>query len=362
MAKGERGKSYFRRPGAWVAALVLLALGAVIVMRVMQAMAPPDPAPTVERIREERGIPVAVTKAEEGSLAVWREYSGDVAGTREAIVRARTTDQVEAVLVSVGQRVTQGQVLVRTSGEVAGARARQAEAALRQAQSYVTRLEPLHEAGAISEQEWEAAVTQLELATADVAATRDALSLASPLAGVVTMVPARPGMIPAVGDPLVRVADLSRLVVSLMVSGAQAAEIDRGQPARLAGGGTEGRVRRVALQADPETRMVEVEVEFPQAARLIPGTLATVEIRVAERPAAVQVDRTAVRDGSVWVVGEDGRATRRPVTTGLQTRDQVEIVSGLQEGELVVVQGASLLSEGALVRIVNDETRDLAVK
>jgi hypothetical protein len=112
-------------------------------------------------------------------------------------------------------------------------------------------------------------------------------------------------------------------------------------------------VRRVALQADPETRLVEVEVGFPPTAGLIPGTLATVQVEMARRAEAVQVPRAAVREGQVWVVAESGRVTRRDVRVGLQNRERTEIVAGLEPGERVVVEGGALLSEGALVRIVN---------
>jgi multidrug efflux pump subunit AcrA (membrane-fusion protein) len=60
------------------------------------------------------------------------------------------------VPVQVGQRVARGQVLVRQAGETTAARIRQAEAARRQAARTVERLRPLHDAGAISDQEWEA--------------------------------------------------------------------------------------------------------------------------------------------------------------------------------------------------------------
>src|SRR5690606_26647587 len=193
-------------------------------------------------------------------------------------------------------------------------------------------MRPLREAGAISEQEWEGVLTQLELASADLAAARDMLVLTSPLAGTVTEVIARPGMIPSPGDPLVRVADLSRFVVSLRVSAAEAAEIREGQPARLANGEV-GRVRRLALQADPVTRLVEVEVEFPPTAGLVPGTLATVEIQAAARESAVWVPRAAVRDGGVWKVDAEGLARRAPVRTGLEARDQIEILDGVAPGD-----------------------------
>jgi membrane fusion protein, multidrug efflux system len=346
--------SFLTRRGVWVAFLLVVIAGALIALRVQQARTPEAPAPTVEQIREERGVPVAVAIAEAGRLEIWREFNGDVGGVREAVVRARSEDQVSAVLVSVGQSVRQGQVLVRQVGEVAGARARQAEAALRQAQRTLERLRPLHQAGAISEQDWDAAETQAELAQADLAAARDALVLTSPLAGTITEVPARPGMIPSSGDPLVRIADLSRLLVRLRVSAGQAAEIREGQPARVIGSDTAGRVRRLALQAELATRLVEVEVEFPRAARLIPGTLATVAVQVASRENAVVVPRAAIRDRAVWVVEEE-RVARRPVGVGLQDRDRVEVTSGLAPGERVVVEGASLLSDGARVRVVNDE-------
>jgi RND family efflux transporter MFP subunit len=217
----------------------------------------------------------------------------------------------------------------------------------------VDRLRPLHEAGAISDQEWEQAQTQLELASADVATARDVLTLTSPLAGIVTEVIARPGMIPSSGDPLVRVADLSELVVYIRVSAADVREIREGQAARLFEGGPVGQVRRVGLQADPESRLVEVQVGFPPSSGLVPGTLATVQIEVASLADVVNVPRGAVREGSVWVVGADSVASRRAVRVGLATADRVEIASGLQPGERVVVDGASLLSEGARVRIVD---------
>jgi RND family efflux transporter MFP subunit len=149
------------------------------------------------------------------------------------------------------------------------------------------------------------------------------------------------------------VADLSQLVVYLRVSAAEAAEIRQGQRAQLAGGTATGQVRRIALQADPESRLVEVEVGFPPTAGLIPGTLATVQVEVAQRDGVVQVPRAAIREGGAWVVGADNRVTRRAIQVGLQGRDRVEVVTGLEPGERVVVEGAALLSEGALVRIAD---------
>jgi membrane fusion protein, multidrug efflux system len=341
----------FRSRRFLIPAGVVLLLLAVIVYRVIQASSTAPAAASVEQIRAERGVPVTVFETTNAPLEVWREFSGNVSGRNEGVVRARTTEPISAVTVTAGTRVQRGQVLIRQAGDATAARARQAQAARNQAQRTVERLRPLHQAGAISDQEWEQATTQLELANADLAAARDNLTLTSPLAGTVTEVIARPGMIPAVGDPLVRVADLSRIVVYLRVSATDAGLIQAGQRARTTAGSV-GVVERVALQADPETRLIEVEVGFPPGAGLIPGTLATVEVQVATREMAVQVPRTAVRDDFVWVVGSDDRAVRRPVQVGLTGGRLVEITSGLQPGERVVVEGGALLSDGAPVRVI----------
>ncbi len=365
----------FPSRGALIGIGVAVLVVGLIIFRVVQARSGEEAAPTVEQIREEQGIPVTAATAIRADIDVWRSFNGTVSGVRDAVVRATSGDQVASVPVAVGQRVSRGQALVRIAGEVTQARARQGEAALRQAERTRDRLRPLHEAGAISDQEWENAVTQYEIARDDLAAVRDALTLTSPLAGTVTEVVARPGMIPSTGDPLVRVADLSELVVRIQVSAADARAISEGdiaripatvEPARTGGepattaatrdpgpAGPRGEVRRVALQADPVTRLVEVEVAFPPGARLVPGTLERVEIRVGYQPDAVQVPRVAVRDNVVWLIGDEGRASRRAVAVGLVTAEAAEIRSGLQPGERVVVRGASLLSDGARVRIID---------
>jgi membrane fusion protein, multidrug efflux system len=345
-------KMNLRSRRVWIPGVIALGLVVIIVVRVIQAAAAQPAEPTVEQLRAERGVPVTVATVMAGPLEVWREFNGSVSGASEGVVRARTGDQISAVPVTVGTRVSRGQVVVRQAGQGTEARVRQAQAALNQAQRTADRLRPLHQAGAISDQEWEGALTQLELARADVAAATDMLSLTSPLNGTVTEVVARPGMIPSPGDPLVRVADLSRLVVYVRVSATQAAELREGQPARSTGS-AEGRVQRIALQADPATRLVEVEVSFPPAAGLIPGTLATVQVAVAQREQALQVPRAAVRDGRyVWVVDAADRAQRREIVLGLQGREVVEVASGLSAGDRVVLEGGALLTEGALVRVV----------
>jgi len=340
-----------------VFSLIGLALVVLVVIRVIQASADTEPAPDVDQIRQRTGIPVEVTAARIGELVVRREFTGTLRGVRSGTVRAKTGDEIVDIPIRVGQRVRTGDVLVRQRSQGSVAAVHQAEAAFEQAQRTVERLRPLREQGAISEQDWDNAVTALEVATANRDAARLSVELTSPIDGIVTDVIESRGTVPSPGDPLVRVSDLSRVQVRLQVSPQQARELAIGQPATLPESELTGTVSRIALQADPDSRLLEVELTFPGASAsgsgsVVPGSLVKALVEVGRRETCLIVPQIAVRDGAVWVVDDAGTATRRPVTVGLAGDDLVEVQEGLKEGERVVTAGASLLSDGAQTRIV----------
>lgn len=339
-----------------------LTLVLIVVIRVIQATADVEPTLSVEEIRQQTGVPVEVAQARVGPLVVRREFTGTMRGIRSATIRARTEDEIVEIPVMVGQRVRAGDVMIRQSSEGSQASVRQAEAAWEQARRNVERLRPLREEGAISEQDWDNAVTALTVAEANLVAARRAVVLTSPIDGVVTDILETRGTVPSAGDPLVRVSDLSRVQVLVQVSPGQARELALGQRAELPEHELAGEVTRIALQADPESRLLEVQLTFPGrrgvatsgSQPIVPGALVTAVVVVGQRDAALLVPRSAVRAGTVWVVDEQGVAHERVVTLGLTGAEGVEVLEGVAEGERVVVSGASLLSDGVRARIVGE--------
>jgi len=359
-----------------VIGIVALLIAAVVVWRVVQASAPSEPSPDVEQIRARSGIPVEVVTVTRAPLEVRRSFTGTVRGIRSATVRAKTGDEIEEIPVRVGDRVETKEVVVRQSTEGSQASVHQAEAAWEQAQRNVDRLRPLHEEGAVSDQDWDNALTALRVAEANLEAARRSVHLTSPIDGVVTDVPATVGSFPAPGDPLLHISDLSRIQVLLEVSPGQREELRLGQRAILLGKGTNaaressrrgegeegdegagwsGEITRIGMQAQPGSRLFEVEATFPAplaGASVMPGALTTVAVVVGTRDNALIVPPVALQDGGVWLVDEEDNAHFRQVQTGLRSPNQVEVLEGLQEGDRVVVAGASLLSDGVLTRVV----------
>jgi RND family efflux transporter MFP subunit len=159
------------------------------------------------------------------------------------------------------------------------------------------------------------------------------------------------------GDPLYRLLIRDPLKLRSKIPERYSADVRIGQTVRLRVVGSiaapRGRVVRVSPAVEPASRSFEIEalVDNPDAA-LRPGSFATGVLEAETAGPILMVPGAAiVRTGgvaSVFVV-EDGVATPRDVTTGRTSGERVEISSGLQAGEEVVVRGAEALADGAPV-------------
>jgi RND family efflux transporter MFP subunit len=123
------------------------------------------------------------------------------------------------------------------------------------------------------------------------------------------------------------------------------------------------RISEMAQFADPATRTFRVRFALanPEGVSILPGMTSTVEVS-ARRPGAVRsirvplsaVLRRPTGDSVVWIIGEDRTTRARPVQLGPVLGNEIEIASGLQEGERIAIAGASLLREGMTVRDLGD--------
>ena len=207
----------------------------------------------------------------------------------------------------------------------------------------------------------------LAVATAQLEQLRTRVEFATiraPIAGVVTEKRVETGDVVGPQSRLFSLADISTMVVRVQVSELDVVELAAGDAVEVMldavpGRTLNGRIRRVFPGADPASRLVPVEVALAardaQLAR--PGFLARVRFALDARQGVLLVPASAVIGGAgdqAAFVVEENRAVRRPVRTGLSSEGRVEIVEGLEPGELVIVAGGSGLRDGSEVRIVND--------
>jgi HlyD family secretion protein len=210
----------------------------------------------------------------------------------------------------------------------------------------------------------ESAQAGVEQATAAVTRAQELLGytvIRAPIDGVVYERGIEPGEIASPGgDPLLRVADLASVYFEAVVPGRLADQVHTGQPVEVSirGDGAtraRGSVLKVVPVANPSSRDFIARISIPQipgATR--PGMYAEGRIIVSRHEGIPVVPKDAIveRGGKrvVFVLSGD-TVQERAVQVGLADPQQAEIVSGLQPGEQVVVEGAALLSSGDKVTI-----------
>jgi membrane fusion protein (multidrug efflux system) len=348
-------KSSLLGRGKWV--LIPLIFLLLVVGRIL-TVKKTVPVMGIERIQEEKGVPVDVTTIEKRDLSAWESFSGTVKGIRQGTIRANAANVIEEVHRRVGDWVKKDQVVVSldpNAPQMGLSRYHQAKANYENAEREVGRLEPLLEEGAISESEMDQARTALENARAEWMTVRSEVDLEAPISGVLTFLGVEPGERVEPGRLIATIADINQVRVILQVSEERARLIKVGQPARVPGIEEKGEVRRISMSADPRTRLFEVEVVIDNEAGLLrPETIADVEIAVDSRSsvAALPEDALFRMDGGwrVFLV-KDGRAELRPVEVGLSDGEFVEITSGLETGDRVVTYGQNRLRGGEKVLI-----------
>jgi RND family efflux transporter MFP subunit len=185
----------------------------------------------------------------------------------------------------------------------------------------------------------------------------------APFAGVITVRNVDTGVLVNEGNTLLyRIAQTDRLRTYLNVPQADAGSVRVGQQAVLVvpdlpGHGFPGVVTRTANALDPATRTLLVEVQLPNpGALLMPGMYAQVDLSVPRQdpPLLIPGDTLVVRsDGpQVAVVQPDGRVHFARIQLGRDFGDHLEVLSGLEDGQQVVVNPSDAIREGAKVKPV----------
>ncbi|MEX2026435.1 MAG: efflux RND transporter periplasmic adaptor subunit [Pirellulaceae bacterium] len=225
------------------------------------------------------------------------------------------------------------------------------------------------EAGALvekAEADLEAAHAKLGVAEADeqrLAAMLQYTTIRAPFDGVVSARDVDTGHLVSASStrPLLVVvmADTVRAVVD--VPEIDAVHIEPGVEATLrmpslAGGEFTGTVTRSTWVLNQSTRTLRTEIDIPNPdGKLRPGMYAHARIKVAEKPAALILPKTAILTSAgqsfCWRIEEDGSLVRHPIQTGIESGGDVEILSGLSGSEPVVGLNASSFREGQRVEV-----------
>lgn len=287
------------------------------------------------------------------------EVTGTVRPAQRATLAARLLGVVSTLDVTLGQTVAPGEVLVRLdAGEIA-ARLAQARAEAHLVQRDLARERQLftqHASTAETVRTLEDRAAQAAARALEAETLLGYTELRAPFAAVVVRKLADAGDLATPGQPLLAIEGLGALEIEAGIPDSLAAGLTPGQEILVAAGEHPfaARLRELSTAAESGTRTVTARLAVPPGPSLYSGQF--VRVWVPGPPsAALLVPATAVaRSGQmerIFVAGADLRAVLRLVRMGARRGELVEILSGLDASERVVVAPPAALREGRLLQV-----------
>lgn len=367
-----------------------------------------------EAQERERSLPrVEVIQVGRSSKASELELPGSIQAIAEAPILARADGYIERRLVDIGDRVHAGQPLAEIEAPETDEQIRQAKAALQQAQAGVNqalanlkrgqadtelarvtaqRFANLAAKGVVSKQENDQYQAQHQSLLAGVQSLQEAIAVArsnvaaaeaslarldriqsyrvvkAPFDGVITLRNVDSGALVNAGSTMLfRIAQTATLRTYVNVPQTHASGVRLGQPARVSVSNLPGRqfpgtVARTANALDPASRTLLVEIHVPNpAGALLPGMYARVDLVSgrASAPLLIPSEALIVRsEGTkVAVVRPDSSVHLQRIEVGRDYGDRLEVMSGLQEGDLIIPNPGDTAREGLKVEPVRDGQR-----
>ncbi len=355
-------------------------------------------------------VTVAAAKAMRGDLAKTITLTAEFRAYQEIDVHAKVAGFVQSIPVDIGDRVKQGGTLAtleipelqedlkraQAGVDAADAAVKQADANYQGVHLDFTRLQQVakDKPKLIAAQELDDARAKDQSAAAGLtnaqqrlgeaqaeqkrqSALVDYSKIAAPFDGVVTKRYADVGtMIQAgtsssvTGTALVRFAQEDVLRVIFPVPESAVGAVQDGVPVKIEVTGLhrtlDGNVTRFARQVNPETRTMETEVDIHNDdLGITPGMFGWAELTLEEHKDVLSVPVEALSAGenpSVYLIGKDNKIEERPVKTGMETPNRIEITGGLQPGDLVFIGNRSQVHVGASVQPKVIATAQVAYK
>jgi RND family efflux transporter MFP subunit len=357
--------------------------------------------------------PAAVVRVERRNLGNTLTIAGEFKPFQDVDVHAKVAGYIKVIYVDVGDHVKEGQTLAvleipELAAQLAGADAavRHAQEEIRRAKSDVERAQSGHAAahsayarlkqaadsrvGLVAQQEVDdsqakdlEAEAQMASAQAELSAAQQQVEVAqanqrqfnalsnyaritAPFSGVITNRYADTGALVAAGTststqaiPVVRIAQISVLRLVLSIPESVAAQIHLGDPVKVhvqaLNQDIEGKVSRFADSLDMQTRTMQTEIDCQNRdGRLIPGMYTESRLMLQEEKNTLTVPLEAVsrngEDATVLAVDSQNTLGERHVKLGLEDGSGVEVLSGLADGDRVVIGNRSQFHNGEKIQ------------
>lgn len=300
---------------------------------------------------------VEVDVAYSRPVEITRSYTANVEADNINNIAPSMSNRIESIRVDVGDRVSKGQVLATLDA----ANADQQRINLELTETQYKRALELLNIGAGTQSAVDQLKAQLDAQRAQYNNTLTNTVLISPISGVVTARNYDPGDMSGQLPILVVGQTTPNVKVIINVNETDVAVIKKGMDVEIGfdsypGETFHGKISRIAPAVDVNSRTFPVEVLVPNAdGKILPGMFARVEIKLGTRDNVVLPDRAVVKQSGsakkfVYTY-KDGKVSYIPVELGQRIDNSYELLSGVENGDTVVISGQVRLADGVEVQL-----------
>jgi membrane fusion protein (multidrug efflux system) len=322
-------------------------------------------------------VPVEVVPVVRRSISAYIETNGVLEAEYEVDLVARTDGPVVELNVEEGDAVHKSDVLARLDRQELLAQLEIARVALDEAGLAYERAQSLQEENLISPEAFDQAESAWETARAQHDGSRIQLGyteIRAPFDGLIVRRYVDFAEHVSLNAPLFRISDFTPLLCPIQVPERELRRLRLRQDAYLtveafSGERFDATVLRISPVVEASTGTIKVTLEVAARGKLRPGMFARVFLQTDTRPDALVIPKAALSlesIGDTVYVADGDTAARREVALGYAEGDWIEVLSGVTEGEGVVVVGQDGLSDGTSIRVLRpgggpgDKERDLA--
>jgi membrane fusion protein, multidrug efflux system len=324
-------------------------------------------APVNDRRGKQQVAPSVVTATvRDAPFASEVEALGTVKANESIDVTAKVSNRITAIRFREGQFVRAGDVLVEMDAEEMKADLAVAEAALGDSRSQVNRSRELFQTKALSAQQMEQLESTLRANEARVASARSRLNdqtVRAPFSGRVGLRNVSIGGLVNSGTVITTLDDISVMKLDFSVPETYLSLLSEGLEIEGTSAAYDkqvfrGHVLSVGSRVDPVSRSVIVRAQVPnREGKLKPGMFMTVRLSGGNSRALLIPEQALVpeREKQFVFAVRDGKAVKTEIVTGRRRPGEVEVVGGLQVGDVVVSEGTQKVRDGAPVKTVSGE-------
>jgi RND family efflux transporter MFP subunit len=309
-------------------------------------------------------IPVKIVSPKTGTISKQISTTGTVSATEELMVLSETQGKVKKIHKNVGDRVQKNEVIVEVDDETIAANVLVAEANFEQQTKDIERLQRLEQGNAIPKHDLEQARIGLKKAEADLITARKALrdtKIKAPISGIINKRLVENGQFVAGGMPICEIVNTSKLKIWVKVPEKDIFKLAKGQVVNVAipslpGKTFTGKINSIGEKADNAMKFdAEVVMDNRDGDQHLKAGLFSEVLIPVEASETILIEKTAItgsmKNPSVFVI-EGDKAVKKEIIINESDEKFVEVISGLNKEDRVVVSGQLNLNDGDRVKII----------